>query len=295
MIITVDSDVKDIQQLDIIVNRATVADDPPPAYTNDSTTDNDAKSPPPPPPPGTAEPSPPPSPPPQLASVTVPPSVKPTNFLSLSRGNQPIKGTYVIDPRIKIPQFLLPALAADETESTRRNAFLHTSNGSIDVSLFVVGDGDYKQKANILVKSSNGSVVAKLHTTDTATRPPVKLCAKSSNGTVTIHLPRTFCGPVTLRTNNGAVRFSDAVAAELTTFSEAQRTRRCFVGDFSGSGWTGEAAGWRGDEVEVETSNGGIRLQYVDGAHGGETGEGGGAEGKGKNKGTFLGRLFGGL
>ncbi|KAJ7036703.1 hypothetical protein C8F04DRAFT_463730 [Mycena alexandri] len=279
MIITVDSDVKDIQQLDIIVNRATVADDPPPAYTNDSS-DNDSKSPP--PPPGTAESLPPPF-------LSVPNTAKPTNFLSLSRGNQPIKGTYVIDPRIKIPQFLLPALAADETESTRRNAFLHTSNGSIDVALFVVGDGDHKQKVNVLLKSSNGSIVAKLHTSDTSTRPPVKVCAKSSNGTVTIHLPRSFRGPVTLRTNNGTARFSDAVAADLITFTEANRTRRSFIGDFAD--WTDQPAEWVGDEVEVETSNGNIRLQYVDG--GDETNGGGGEEGKGKNKGTFLGRLFG--
>jgi hypothetical protein len=61
---------------------------------------------------------------------------------------------------------MLPPLAADETEATRRNVFLHTSNGSMDVDLFVVGgdtEGDPKQKrVNLSLKSSNGSTVARL-------------------------------------------------------------------------------------------------------------------------------------
>ncbi|KAJ7181975.1 hypothetical protein C8R46DRAFT_1186849 [Mycena filopes] len=265
MIIAVDSDIKSIQQLDIVVNRATVADDPPPAYTTDSKAPSKT-------PPASGfgvEPL-----PPQAQPLTVPNTVKPTNFLSLSRGNQSIKGIYVIDPRIKIPQSLLPPLAADETESTRRNVFLHTSNGSIDVALFVVGDGDHKQKVNMLLKSSNGYIVAKLHTAASAARPPVKLRVQSSNGSVTIHVPRSFRGPVTLRTSNGSTRLSDAVAAALTTFTEAKGTRRCFIGDFSD--WTDMDAGsgWAGDELEVEASNGAIRLLYEDGGGKGNEGKG---------------------
>jgi hypothetical protein len=68
----------------------------------------------------------------------------------------------VIDPRINIPQFLLPPLAADETEATRKNVFLHTTNGSIDVAIHVVGDGDSKQKVEIALKSSNGGIATRL-------------------------------------------------------------------------------------------------------------------------------------
>ncbi|KAJ7880678.1 hypothetical protein B0H13DRAFT_1630296, partial [Mycena leptocephala] len=74
----------------------------------------------------------------------------------------------------------------------------------------------------------------------------------SSNGTVTIHLPRTFRGPLHLTTRNGSGRFSDALKAALTTFSEVNSTRRCFVGDFSD--WT--------EEISVESMNGNVKVGY---------------------------------
>ncbi|KAF7350168.1 hypothetical protein MVEN_01319300 [Mycena venus] len=247
MIIPQDSDskLKDIEQSDVVVNRAPVPDDPPPAYSNSQ---SDAQQ--------VAKTK------PVDTSLPLIPAVKPTNFLALSRGNNSIKGTYVIDPRIKIPQPMLPPLAADETEATRRNMYLHTSNGSIDVDLFVVGDGEYKQKVNISLKSSNGSLVARLNAPATI-RPPINLKVQSSNGTVTIHVPRGFRGPVLLTTRNGSVRFSDALSADLTTFNEVNHTRRCFIGDFSDWTETDQSEGWIGDELGIETSNGSIKLQYA--------------------------------
>ncbi|KAJ6530797.1 hypothetical protein DFH09DRAFT_1183899 [Mycena vulgaris] len=260
MIITPESDLKDVKQLDVVVNRASVPDDPPPAYFRpESQTSVSAPK----PPPAAAALIPPP-----------PPDVKPTNFLSLSRGNSSIKGAYVIDPAVKTPLFMLPPLAADETAATRRNVFLHTSNGAIDVDLFVVGtpepapdpaaapdskrDGE-KSKITVLLKSSNGSIAARIHAAPPEARAPLHLTAHTSNGSVTLHLPRAFRGPVTVRTRHGAVRLSDALAAQTTPFSEAEGTRRCFVGDFAG--WEGEGE-WAGDELSVETSNGSVRLQY---------------------------------
>ncbi|KAJ7895467.1 hypothetical protein B0H14DRAFT_2680552 [Mycena olivaceomarginata] len=286
MIIIPDSDKsKEVaEQSDIVVNRAeTVSDDPPPAYSNPNSGAADSK----------ASAKRPPSldaPPPSPSSSSLPPtpvpppSVKPTNFLSLSRGNGSIKGTYVIDPRLKIPAPMLPPLAADETEATRRNVFLHTSNGSMDVDLFVVGgdaEGGRRQnlqkRVNLSLKSSNGSTVARLHAGPAPFRTPIHFRAHSSNGPITLHIPRSFRGPLTIRTRNGSVRFSDALKAELTTFSEADKTRRCFVGDFADwptdTNSTGvksdtlnsegeEGSGWRGDEIELESSNGSIKIQY---------------------------------
>jgi len=266
MIIPQDSDskLKDVGQSDVIVNRAAVPDDPPPAYSNSQ---SDSQP---------------------LAKAAAPlpliPAVKPTNFLALSRGNNSIKGTYVIDPRIKIPQPMLPPLAADETEATRRNMYLHTSNGSIDVDLFVVGDGEYKQKVNISFKSSNGSISARLNTPATI-RPPINLKAQSSNGTVTIHVPRGFRGPVLLTSRNGSIRFSDALSVDLTTFNEVNHTRRCFIGDFSDWTETDQQEGCMGDELELETSNGSIKVQYAAEASSD-------AGSKGKGKGLFA-RLLG--
>ncbi|KAJ7624308.1 hypothetical protein DFH06DRAFT_1230147 [Mycena polygramma] len=278
MIITPDSDskLKDVgAQPDVVVNRTETPDDPPPAYMHTDAKASVAG------PERTSEP-----PLPLLPPILTPPStVKPTNYLSLSRGNGSIKGTYVIDPRVNVPQFLLPPLAADETEATRRNVFLHTSNGSIDVDLFVVGEATGKEKVDMLVKSSNGSITVKLHAAPTP-RPPVHLKASSSNGTITLHLPHSFRGPLTLRTRNGSIRFSGTLATNTTTFSEAGGVRRCFVGEFAD--WAERPEGWAGDEVNLESSNGSVRVQYDV-----ETSSSAGGEGaKGKGKGIF-GRLLG--
>ncbi|KAJ6612552.1 hypothetical protein B0H10DRAFT_2052094 [Mycena sp. CBHHK59/15] len=246
MIIT-PPDLKDIHQEDVVVKRAAVSDDPPPAYFSPPVSEASTPAPP-------------------LTAPTAPDTIKPTNFLSLSRGNGSLKGTYVIDPRIKIPQPMLPPLASDETESTRRNVFMHTSNGSIDVDIFVVGDGDFKRKVDMLVKSSNGSITTRVHAPDAA-RPPINLKVQDSNG------------------RHGSVKFSAGLSTDLTTFSEANQTHRCFVGDFSD--WTDESDGWMGDEINVESSNGGVKLQY-DVEPGVRD-----AESKGKGKGTFLGRFLG--
>ncbi|KAJ6517465.1 hypothetical protein C8R47DRAFT_1087337 [Mycena vitilis] len=292
MIITPDSDskLKDVgAQPDVAVNRTETPDDPPPAYMH---TDSKASV----PAPDFSAP-----PPPLLPPVMTPPAtVKPTNYLSLSRGNGSIKGTYVIDPRAAVPPFLLPPLAHDESEATRRSVFLHTSNGSIDVDLFVVGGESGRESGaegkkeeagkgvDMLVKSSNGSITVKLHAPPTP-RPPLHLTGTSSNGTLTLHLPHSFRGPLTLRTRNGSVRIGGALAGATSTVSEAGGVRRCFVGEFAD--WAERPEGWTGDEVSLESANGSIRVQYdVEAASSSGGLDGGG--GKGKGKGLF-GRLLG--
>ncbi|KAJ6464329.1 hypothetical protein DFH09DRAFT_957823, partial [Mycena vulgaris] len=184
---------------------------------------------------------------------------KSTNFLSLSRTNDSIKGTYVIDPRVEISPSMLAPLAPDESEATRRNVFLHTKNGTINVNLFVVGDANAKgNRVEMMLTSLNGAVTARIHAVSSG-RAPFHLTAQSSNGDVTLYLPQSFLGPVTLRTCNGSIRTSDVLAAATTTFSEADHTRCCFVGDFSE--WTEDGA-WAGDEVHVESSNGNVKLKY---------------------------------
>jgi DUF4097 and DUF4098 domain-containing protein YvlB len=117
-----------------------------------------------------------------------------------------------------------------------------------------------------------------------ATRPPLSLKAQTSNGSIVIHVPRSFRGPVTIRTRNGSVRFSDALSVDLVTFNEVNNTRRYFIGDLSDL--TEQPEGWFGDEINLESSNGGIKLQYDAEPILLDTGS------KGKGKGIF-GRLLG--
>jgi hypothetical protein len=61
---------------------------------------------------------------------------------------------------------------------------------------------------------------------------------------------------------NGSLSFSEAVSADLTFFRGFSKTRRGFVGDFSG--WTEGEDGWKGDEAILETKNGSVKVYYDD-------------------------------
>ncbi|KAJ7271158.1 hypothetical protein C8J57DRAFT_1603592 [Mycena rebaudengoi] len=185
-------------------------------------------------------------------SPTPLPPGKPTNFLSISRSDGSIKGSYIIDPRIKPPQ-------ADETGDAQQNLFLHASNGGIDVDVFVVGDRDVKRRVDLFVRSKNGSITARVHAD--AARPPISLKVTDANGPITLHLPRSFRGPITILTRNGSVRFSKPLSAQLTQLGEAQNTqallrrglsRRGGLSRWRGGGVGGRRAGCGGIEWRRE-------------------------------------------
>ncbi|KAJ7751539.1 hypothetical protein DFH07DRAFT_922056 [Mycena maculata] len=261
-----------LKDAEALANSVSGPDDPPPAYANF--------------PPSSPSPS-----PSQLArgvpSPEPPAALKPTNFLSLSRSNASIQGTYVIDPRINIPPFLQPPLAPDETEATRRNVFVETSfGGHIDVELFVVGgeavDSEHRQRVEMLLKSSNAGITAKLHAP--GSRPSIRLTAHSYYGHITLAIPRSFRGPVTVTTRFGSLKFAGDLAGAVTTLGEADGTHRCFVGEL-GDDWADAADGWAGDEIRVEATHRGVRLLY-------DTDAGAGGHDNGWGKGLF-GKLLG--
>ncbi|KAJ7099045.1 hypothetical protein C8R43DRAFT_1168110 [Mycena crocata] len=200
---------------------------------------------------------------PHLVTPAIPDGVKPTSFLSLSRTKTSIKGSFVIDPQIPIPDHLLVPRTSEEPASPPQNVFLHTSNGNIEVDLFVIGASQQGQRVRLAAESSNGSITVRLHAPG-ASRPSISLNAQSSHGSITIHVPRNFCGPLTVQTQHGTVRFSDTVSANLTTFSETNSTIKCFVGDLSGSDWMVRSGMWSGDEIHIESSRGSIRFKYDD-------------------------------
>ena len=66
---------------------------------------------------------------------------------------------------------------------------------------------------------------------------------------------------MTLKTTHSSHKFSPDVAAQLTTFSDDHGTCKCFLGDYSA---ITDGKDWDGDEVNVETSNGQIKVLYQD-------------------------------
>ena len=66
------------------------------------------------------------------------PNAQPCNFVSVSRRDSSIKGTWLLDPMLSIPSELLSPLPEGESESTRKNLSLQTKDGSINANIFVL-------------------------------------------------------------------------------------------------------------------------------------------------------------
>jgi len=222
-------------------------------------------------------------PPPTYASSSSPPPTmtpelpgpvalksKPTNYLSLNRENNPIKGTYTIDPFMSIPQSLLPAL---ESETVRKNLKVYAKNGSVDVDITLlvnaeklsIDDADRRNRATLDVGSHNGSVNVKLRRINTPTSRvpiPFHLNVSSHNGAVTIGMPSTFEGLLTIHAKNGSVKLSDEITRRIAMHNEEKHTQRCFVGDISS--FNDSDGDWPGDKLDVDAYNGRVKVFFVD-------------------------------
>ena len=91
----------------------------------------------------------------------------------------------------------------------------------------------------------------------------MKLNISSANGAVDVYLPRSFTGPVQLKTGHGEIRNSNGIMPNLNIFSEVDRLQKSFLGDFKHEEWTSDEE-WQGDELIAETRNGSVKLHYMD-------------------------------
>ena len=66
------------------------------------------------------------------------PNDQPCNFVSVSRRDSSIKGTWLLDPMLSIPSEFLPPLPKGESGSTRKNLSFKTRDGSINADIFVL-------------------------------------------------------------------------------------------------------------------------------------------------------------
>jgi hypothetical protein len=87
--------------------------------------------------------------------------------------------------------------------------------------------------------------------------------AATTNGRVDLYLPRSFNGPLRIKLGNGRLRYSDAVAAMITTFSDEQGVIRSYLGPFDTSEMDRDAK-WEGDELYAQTLNGNINIYFDD-------------------------------
>ena len=100
------------------------------------------------------------------------------------------------------------------------------------------------------------------------------------NGKVTLGIPKSYRGRLSVKTSNGWVNFSTALAPHVTTFSDVHGLRNCFVGDFTDFGeipsdpmyimhlpisllFIGNGD-WQGSSIYIQTRNGRVKLCYED-------------------------------
>lgn len=81
----------------------------------------------------------------------------------------------MIDPLMHIPLNLLPPLNAGETEQDRKNIYLRTKDGSIDVDIWLIGQEDSDAPKNgtrttLSLSSNDGSITAKIVSTESLRR-----------------------------------------------------------------------------------------------------------------------------
>ncbi|KAJ7728427.1 hypothetical protein DFH07DRAFT_757275 [Mycena maculata] len=208
------------------------------------------------------------------------PKFNPTNYVavfrkthkrafSLSRFSASIKGTFAVDPFLEIPAPLLAPLAPGET--TRKNLLLTVENGGIDVDVHLIGEPAPAAAALVarteLHLELSGApdnafpLIAKIHT-PTLRRPPFRVALVSANGFVSLHLPPSFHGLLTLHVGAGdlntRITLSAALGAHATILSEDSTVRAYFIGALG-------TARWEGDLAEVRVERGRVRVQFSGG------------------------------
>ena len=104
----------------------------------------------------------------------LPAGIRPTNMLLISHTNKAIKGTWVIDPTLPVPDAVLPRLAHGEA---RKNVSLESRNGAINADIRVVrgstAGADAKARTTMRFAAHNGSITVKLVSTHPSSSPPL--------------------------------------------------------------------------------------------------------------------------
>ncbi|KAF4582536.1 hypothetical protein EYR38_002662 [Pleurotus pulmonarius] len=205
------------------------------------------------------------------------------NLVSLLRNSSSIKGHFAINPFMHVPGNLLASLPESENSSNqfsrKLNLRLDVQNGGIDVDIHLLGDaarageGGRKERAFLHLEVKDGyeqgldkfPLVTRIHTPDLA-RPPFHLVANAVNGYVSLHLPNSFHGLLTVHVQAGDlekhIEIASGLMAHAVLLRETPDSRSYFVGEMGG--WVKDENNWEGDEIVASVEHGLVRAQFED-------------------------------
>jgi hypothetical protein len=98
-------------------------------------------------------------------------------------------------------------------------------------------------------------------------RPFLSIEVRAHNGSVTITIPRSFRGQLTLHTDNGRVNLSSSLAPRAATLSSHDGTHTYFVGERPSCGIWHTGGSEDGEEVDGvigSSKNGSVKVSYDD-------------------------------
>ncbi|KAA1473134.1 hypothetical protein DENSPDRAFT_839561 [Dentipellis sp. KUC8613] len=181
----------------------------------------------------------PPAPDATLEPRTCPADLPPTNFLYITRPHKVIKGEYLLDLDAPPP----PTNALVKTDQCpnshgglehRDNLRLESAHAMVMARIWIAdgpeGVNESKERrVRIKLLSTHSKVRGTIHA-DGPHRPLLSIVAKSPHSSVSLKLPRSFHGQLTIYTVHGRVKLSPDLERRITTLSEVDGTRVCFVG-----------------------------------------------------------------
>ncbi|KZT40903.1 hypothetical protein SISSUDRAFT_1031631 [Sistotremastrum suecicum HHB10207 ss-3] len=185
-----------------------------------------------------------------------------TNWLEIVRDHQGVKGSWSIDPTLNIP-FVGGSLQADRVPTKEHpNVLLESKQGSIKAEVAIRPVvATVTPRLMMRAKSKHGSVQYILKNKGPYS---VYLECISTHGSVTLYIPRSFCGPINTHTEHGSVKLSDQISSSIVALSETKGDGRYFLGNLQGSGYGEAGTLWEGDEIFASSKHGSVRLNFVD-------------------------------
>ncbi|KAI9432962.1 hypothetical protein H4582DRAFT_1820433, partial [Lactarius indigo] len=205
-----------------------------------------------------------------------PPDLPPTNYLHVKEKNNSIKTKILLDLSMPPPQ--VSALPTGIHDPDMSHLIMDSHNGAVSSEVWVhrpdLGDTasgrkDKRKRVRLEFRSHNGAIKAlvHIHPSMAEPRPFLQIEAKGHNGSVTISIPRSFRGQLTLHTDNGRVVLSSALAPRASMLSGLNGSHTYFVGERpDGDKWrTGTSGeGEEVDEVIGWSKNGSVKVSYDD-------------------------------